>query len=913
MPRRYTPCTVNRGDGKKSSKQKTLGRLKKRVYKQEEQAALADVQKLAAVEAERLREPCHTDKDSPNNAAHVALGITSQPLYKHHLPLNRSEFIQPEVNAKRCSIPLWSVLEELLELTGFDVAHGIDPDSEGRYDMRGVKAFGFAARTDGAWAWLTKEGKGFLVQAFKPTDYHITRALSGHAVSSLACIASGWYGAADTTGNNFEFSGAVFKELARLQHDPYINSRTGKGFNIASALPQDMKSMQTYSGLGGCSATKPYFSIYDAWAADHAAALPLQMAWEAALDDITRIVEVRSAIQGTGNRLKNLVTYSNTLRRIAAAEGPQSLHKNLRAPLARAVLEAISIAKAAATVAEAAARAATDSAEQEAAYARSVLFTEAESAEASIETADAFKAALGPARAELTAVDALGVALEAVAAGLLRSMALATCESLGALMVAAITATATARAAPTHWAEDTRDRRLIGECTGDQLHQAIVDWYFANDVRPDNTGSLGARVIDIQLGVRFADAGSLHRWMARNMPGVEHPAAEDVEARRTVLRHVLHFARTLGFYTQKRTYTSPDFVERDGFLRVYEYMRDIELFVMCILHAEMRVGEKIINLLLDELRLREDIETAEKKERWARFQRGGAVAVPASTQVALPNADDSLTYMKRSHKITEWGAKNGRFKMEGTDQRKLFGNVEVLLLIVFPDSDGPNARCRREEYLQLCDNYSYLFMRLNDPVALNNSEINALQLEMDCWGRFFVDMFSRKDITNYIHNMIAGHFKFFLKRHGGSMYKLANIGMEGLVKWPVHTGASERQLAGRANKLNSILHRSRKKGEIRSGGSPGRSFVVDSFVERGEQLGEYAMICNPSMCNAYQGLCHFETGERAFKTCIIVNGPPGSNRIYLHAYKDLPYQREKFRHGGEALPLETAAAVGDIQ
>ncbi|KAJ1382011.1 hypothetical protein B484DRAFT_440808, partial [Ochromonadaceae sp. CCMP2298] len=347
---------------------------------------------------------------------------------------------------------------------------------------------------------------------------------------------------------------------------------------------------------------------------------------------------------------------------------PQTLHKNLRAPLARAVLQAISIAKAAATDTEAAARAATDSAEQEAAYACSVLFTEAESAEASILTADAIKAALGPARAGLTAVDALVEALEAVvpeistpdgvkalaesraAAGLLRCMALATCESLGALMGAAITATSTARAAPTHWAEDvrtilsnpgadanvattrrfardhlglqqTRDRRSTVDCTGDQLHQAIGDWYFTNDVRPDNIGSVGARVIDIQLGVRFADAGSLHRWMSRNMPGVEHPAAEDVEARRTVLRHVLHFARTLGFCTQKRTYTSPDFVERDGSPRVYEYMRDIELFVMCILHAEMRVGEKIINLLLDELRLREDIDTAEKKERWARFQR----------------------------------------------------------------------------------------------------------------------------------------------------------------------------------------------------------------------------------------------------------------------------------------------------
>jgi hypothetical protein len=195
--------------------------------------------------------------------------------------------------------------------------------------------------------------------------------------------------------------------------------------------------------------------------------------------------------------------------------------------------------------------------------------------------------------------------------------------------------------------------------------------------------------------------------------------------------------------------------------------------------------------------------------------------------------------------------------------------------------------------------------------------------------------------------------------------RISERGQVDRVKWPVHTGAWESQLAGRANRLKSILHRSRKKGEIRSvmrtnlgkrelfyywmrkdarrrhyshyrtskGGSPGRSFVVDSFVERGEQLGEYvgnivrkcdcvdngkgidlpggllvldchefaeAMICNASMCNAYQGLSHFETGERAFKTCIIVNGPPGSNRIYLRAYKDLAYQHEQFTTYGKS-------------
>ncbi|KAJ1381069.1 hypothetical protein B484DRAFT_440884, partial [Ochromonadaceae sp. CCMP2298] len=97
---------------------------------------------------------------------------------------------------------------------------------------------------------------------------------------------------------------------------------------------------------------------------------------------------------------------------------------------------------------------------------------------------------------------------------------------------------------------------------------------------------------------------------------------------------------------------------------------------------------------------------------------------------------------------------------------------------------------------------------------------------------------------------------------------------------------------------------------------PGRALLVEVDVENGEQLGEFvgdivkladyvdtgfgidlpggllvldckrfaeAMICVPSMCNAYQGLLEQHTGRCATKTCAIVNGPPGSNRILMRA------------------------------
>jgi hypothetical protein len=69
---------------------------------------------------------------------------------------------------------------------------------------------------------------------------------------------------------------------------------------------------------------------------------------------------------------------------------------------------------------------------------------------------------------------------------------------------------------------------------------------------------------------------------------------------------------------------------------------------MCTLHGDMRMGEKLMNLFLARLRLREDLATATKKHRWKALERVinaviqidtiGPLAAPPAAPLAPPGA-----------------------------------------------------------------------------------------------------------------------------------------------------------------------------------------------------------------------------------------------------------------------------------
>jgi hypothetical protein len=146
------------------------------------------------------------------------------------------------------------------------------------------------------------------------------------------------------------------------------------------------------------------------------------------------------------------------------------------------------------------------------------------------------------------------------------------------------------------------------------VKNTLKNWYLMHDVHPNNIDSVSEATLRAQLRVRFMTEADRDHWIDHHVDG-EIDAA-NVEDLRKVLRHVLHFAATLNHCIQPLYCFAESYIELDGRRRRYKFMRDIELFVLCILHAEMRVGEKILTLLLIELRLRTDLPVSVKKERW---------------------------------------------------------------------------------------------------------------------------------------------------------------------------------------------------------------------------------------------------------------------------------------------------------
>jgi hypothetical protein len=125
--------------------------------------------------------------------------------------------------------------------------------------------------------------------------------------------------------------------------------------------------------------------------------------------------------------------------------------------------------------------------------------------------------------------------------------------------------------------------------------------------------------------------------------------------------------------------------------------------------------------------------------------------------------------------------KEYRFKMDCCEQRKMWRGLGEIVKIAYQATNSPREQAKGEQFRQICSQYMDIFATLNQPHDMDAGEIDDLQLRMDTFVRQFDATYGRKQETNYIHAMGAAHFAFFLTAYG-SLYKLQNIGLEGLVK-----------------------------------------------------------------------------------------------------------------------------------
>ncbi|KAJ1382194.1 hypothetical protein B484DRAFT_440786 [Ochromonadaceae sp. CCMP2298] len=148
-----------------------------------------------------------------------------------------------------------------------------------------------------------------------------------------------------------------------------------------------------------------------------------------------------------------------------------------------------------------------------------------------------------------------------------------------------------------------------------------------------------------------------------------------------------------------------------------------------------------------------------------------------------PVGQASPTARANSYRIPAYSAKDLRFRMDWDKQVRLWAGFAELLPILYSPSDceDPQLQRRSDIIEDIVRRYWAVFTDLRRPTDFTADEVDAAQLLMDGFCRALVAGYSVKDVTNYVHDLQAGHIRYFLRRHG-NIYRHCNIGLEATVK-----------------------------------------------------------------------------------------------------------------------------------
>ena len=180
--------------------------------------------------------------------------------------------------------------------------------------------------------------------------------------------------------------------------------------------------------------------------------------------------------------------------------------------------------------------------------------------------------------------------------------------------------------------------------------------------------------------------------------------------------------------------------------------------IPCVLHMEMRVGLKILTMLLLD----------------------GLAAAKDST-LTFPGAKTEKqrvrAYVKEIEKIInenvlgeEWNPSQwkcpydektstlGPLSMENTKVRKVMNNLELLIEVSVPDQD------RQEKWLQCVPNYRLAMELARQKSDLSVEDVANFQREIDDFFQDWVKLHGLAGMTNYIHMLGSGHIAEYMSK-----------------------------------------------------------------------------------------------------------------------------------------------------
>ena len=229
-------------------------------------------------------------------------------------------------------------------------------------------------------------------------------------------------------------------------------------------------------------------------------------------------------------------------------------------------------------------------------------------------------------------------------------------------------------------------------------------------------------------------------------------------------------------------------IQKDPYIARNRILSCMELLIPCVLHFELRVGECLFKRLFQAMmsmaptvaKANQYKETADDLINQI-LSSGKNFSVD---QIAnpLPTSSD--------YAITSEGKEIKHVKISAVRQRLLMSHVDSIIdEVVFSDANldaivdeaqKNKAIADKKKFKELFQLYKQVGQYLRYRNDLQPLQIDQFQTVGDKFCDKFVEMFGAKSITNYIHDLRAGHLRFFFRRYG-NLYRHSNVGFESFV------------------------------------------------------------------------------------------------------------------------------------
>ena len=189
----------------------------------------------------------------------------------------------------------------------------------------------------------------------------------------------------------------------------------------------------------------------------------------------------------------------------------------------------------------------------------------------------------------------------------------------------------------------------------------------------------------------------------------------------------------------------------------------IEMLIPCGIHNNIRIPSTLLTYLRKEVDNRKDLLAPQKMLFGQKLEESINASIGSGNSASF-----NFTIEKSRVQVVS---------LTGVKLFQVMGNWSSLVDVVFAGLDAPADMEKRMKWCDLGERFLDIMYLLNFKYDMNSSQIDRFQLCVDLFCSRFRELIGLDKETNYIQNMSAGVFSYFLRQYG-SIYAYNNTAME---------------------------------------------------------------------------------------------------------------------------------------